>query len=194
MRITIELMETDAAYIDAMQFVNKTYIKPILSDTNMAKAFGLINEKKEPVYMSSTKTSNARIISVFGNLGELIEEHKATQAHIRKHTHFNAEEKDFYGLSKSVAESISDHFGCYSVYFANYQKAIDQLHALKKDNSVNNLLETLKGRGKDDRNLESFLIMPIQRLPRYKLLFTVSVLFIHSLQQTQDSDFDQSQS
>ncbi|KAM9958204.1 hypothetical protein ACTFIW_001064 [Dictyostelium discoideum] len=67
--------------------------------------------------------------------------------------------------------SITDFLKSYSVYVNNYTKAMSTLEKVKKNPNVEALLQTFQQNPAcDSLDLNSLLIMPVQRVPRYILL------------------------
>lgn len=65
----------------------------------------------------------------------------------------------------------------YSQYVNHYQMVVQLLAKRKSDSELQNILESFKPdpRGK---GIKDYMIMPIQRIPRYQMLLAVSKLFI----------------
>ncbi|KAM9998849.1 hypothetical protein ACTFIZ_002404 [Dictyostelium cf. discoideum] len=69
--------------------------------------------------------------------------------------------------------SITDFLKSYSVYVNNYTKAMNTLEKVKKNPNVEALLQTFQQNPAcDSLDLNSLLIMPVQRVPRYILLLS----------------------
>ncbi|EFA83530.1 pleckstrin domain-containing protein [Heterostelium album PN500] len=69
--------------------------------------------------------------------------------------------------------SITDFLKTYTVYINNYSKSMETLERAKKNQSLVNLLDIFsQNPACDCLGLESMLIMPVQRIPRYILLLT----------------------
>eukprot|EP01132_Coremiostelium_polycephalum_P009995 gene9995-12256_t len=67
--------------------------------------------------------------------------------------------------------SISDFLKSYSVYINNYSQALKTLEKVRKNPNVENLFQVFQTNPLcDGLDLNSLLIMPIQRVPRYILL------------------------
>ncbi len=65
------------------------------------------------------------------------------------------------------------YFGVYPAYIINYDAAVIRLKKVrKKSNKLVVFLDEQKNRPESRKlDLDSLLIMPVQRIPRYKLLF-----------------------
>jgi hypothetical protein len=70
-------------------------------------------------------------------------------------------------------KSIIPFMKLYTDYINNYQKAMDTLRECRKTNpELDKFLKKLKVEAKECRSMDisSFLVMPVQRIPRYQLL------------------------
>jgi hypothetical protein len=81
-------------------------------------------------------------------------------------------EKTPSGVAKAFIQS-APALKMYGPYAANYMNIMQLMGKddFKKSKTVENLLASLKAKTKNNNDLSFYLIQPIQRLPRYVLLF-----------------------
>lgn len=147
-----EILSTERTYTMALFSVVKCFIEPM---RNMAK---------QPKSMVST----ADISTMFGNLEEIYQLHKnflkALDKRVRSGPSPNIADL-FLGLADSIVN-------VYQPYYLSYPKAIVFLDVKqKKVKGFRPMLADLtKKIVRGGMSLENYLIMPIQRVPRYGLL------------------------
>jgi hypothetical protein len=64
----------------------------------------------------------------------------------------------------------------YIKYINGYDDSIIALKKMKEDKEFEKLCNDLKGYTKGNTPIESMLVLPVQRLPRYRLLLEVKIL------------------
>ena len=62
----------------------------------------------------------------------------------------------------------------YSQYVNHYQTVVQLLASKKGDTELQNLLESLKP-SRTGKGIKDYLIMPVQRIPRYQMLVQVCI-------------------
>jgi len=148
-----ELVETERTYNFYLDLLVKKYVLPLRAVANT----------KKPIL------SNDNIKKVFGNVEIISNLHKVIldqmEAVIK-----NSEKKPKLAL---IFLTLSDYFKVYTSYITNYNIAIATVHesSIASDKFAQ-FMENLQKRDPEIKNfsLDAFLIMPIQRMPRYNML------------------------
>ena len=137
----------------------------------MSKEFGASLSGVEVIYQFHTSliTDLEEMIkswSTSTKLGELFERVVCNNKKTKKINH---------KTKKITVQALYLKF--YSQYVTHYQTVVQLLAKKKADKNLQTLLEKLKpeSRGK---GLKDYMIMPIQRIPRYQMLLTVCFMFI----------------
>lgn len=78
-----------------------------------------------------------------------------------------------------VFNQFSEYLKCYSSYVGNYDTAMETISGLKKNKAFQKFLDEKRKDTSSTGGLDlmSYLIMPIQRLPRYRMLITEVVRY-----------------
>eukprot|EP01130_Rhizamoeba_saxonica_P010574 TRINITY_DN4342_c0_g1_i6.p1 TRINITY_DN4342_c0_g1~~TRINITY_DN4342_c0_g1_i6.p1 ORF type:complete len:641 (-),score=149.43 TRINITY_DN4342_c0_g1_i6:143-2044(-) len=151
-RIAYELLTTEAFYTRSLNIVLDLHF-PILIQ---ASASGRIHMSQETIK------------EVFGNLAHI--------ASINEVIYCELKERFKIWLEKPMVGDIIAHLSpflkMYKIYSATYSTATEILQQqIDKDRTLYNLLESLKESPlSNNMDLVSYLIMPVQRVPRYVLL------------------------
>ena len=69
-------------------------------------------------------------------------------------------------------------FLTYATYLANFDHSLEVLGRIQKKEKVASLLKEAVVKSKMKLDLGSYLIMPVQRLPRYELLLREVLIFV----------------
>eukprot|EP01111_Echinosteliopsis_oligospora_P009848 TRINITY_DN2964_c0_g1_i2.p1 TRINITY_DN2964_c0_g1~~TRINITY_DN2964_c0_g1_i2.p1 ORF type:complete len:346 (-),score=63.78 TRINITY_DN2964_c0_g1_i2:298-1335(-) len=107
---------------------------------------------------------------IFSNISELIKVHKTLAAEFEQRISKN--EWNYHASIGDVILPVIDQFAVYETYINNYNQATIMLKDQRENSVVSKLLDSKVSEVKRVRglSLESYLIMPIQRLPRILLL------------------------
>jgi len=98
---------------------------------------------------------------IFGNLDTIAPYHKQIAEELEKED------------AGEVYAKYADYLKVYTPYIVNYDQACDCLAALKKNKEFQSFLAFKRNEPEcGGLDISSFLIMPIQRIPRYPLLLT----------------------
>ncbi|ELR22410.1 Ankyrin repeatcontaining protein [Acanthamoeba castellanii str. Neff] len=124
---------------------------------------------------SDAPAAAAAVRDLFGNLDKILTLAEGMTAALRERVN-NLPDHHDQPISDSFVQYIPA-LSLYSGYFRNYDTATDTLRMLAKQDSFTQFLQTINsdeagaGAGKTScLHLESFLIMPVQQIPRYILL------------------------
>lgn len=144
-KILIEFFETEVAYVENLKILIDFYIIPLKSYLT-SEEIEQIFKNVETVYQINVKF-----------LKEL--EDSLSKEDI---------EKEFGMLIKNFSSS----FKLYTNYISNYTNAINLIQKYRKNKEISDFFKETENKLKKERmsDIYSYLILPVQRLPRYKLL------------------------
>jgi len=151
-----EIIDTEAKYVENLEQVIEVYIKPLRSDAMTKQSLITVQELKV----------------IFAEL-EIIQSFSRTllkQLQERLDKWFpNQKIGDVFG-------QLIDFFKIYTQYVINYPRAMETLAHCKQKNAA--FLQFIQEREQKTGciiPIENFLIMPVQRIPRYALLMEVFI-------------------
>ncbi|EGC30596.1 hypothetical protein DICPUDRAFT_41248 [Dictyostelium purpureum] len=158
-RIVKELLTTEQSYVNSLNIAVEHFLIPIRTNSHIS------NED------STTIFSNIEVVHQF-NKGflEIIEEKV-------NNWHFNQSIGESFSYMESATQS-------YSTYVNNYNNAIKALEDAKKEEKFAEFLQETREQKAKGIELVGYLIMPIQRMPRYVML--LEDLLKHTHQQHYD--------
>ncbi|CAD8147722.1 unnamed protein product [Paramecium pentaurelia] len=148
-RVLNELFITEQSYCQALTILINSYLKPLREQNKLI--------------------SSSIIQQIFSNV-EAIQQLSVDILEIfrKKQEQFN-----YYSLIADI--QLQQHisfFKIYSIYLVNYQKAFSVQMKLKKENKQYKQFLDAIDKQNQGKTLESyFLILPVQRIPKYVLLF-----------------------
>jgi len=152
-----EIVKTEEFYVQSLNLCITRYVQPMNKD---AKKVGL----QTKLDLSSKMFSSLLVIARFHNV--LLPELKATAAEPNIGP-------DFFGTALvQVFEKFLDFLKLYSTFINNYPKTIALLNSLRDNRKFQKFLEQTRSSDPSGQTLVSYLIMPVQRIPRYVLLFS----------------------
>ena len=139
-RVREEILSTEKFYVECLGDLTRHYMEPI---KKLGPKMGV-----EPRHVSA----------IFGNLTVLAQFHAIFLEDLKKNPNTSA-----------VFVQFADFLKMYTQYIAGYEKSIATINSLRGNKGFQKLMEEkrdeLKGRG-----IMTYLIMPVQRIPRYVLL------------------------
>lgn len=145
-----EIVSTEITYIERLKILIEYFIQPL-------KESKILNNKEIDVQ--------------FSLLTRLFDLHKDFT--------FDINEINLSEIIK-LFEVLSENFIVYSDYLVNFEPALNQRGQILSSNRK--FAEYLEGKMKDPRllgqSLESFFILPVQRIPRYRLLLEQLLKYI----------------
>lgn len=155
-KILNELLETERSYVNSLGLINQFLIEPILSSA-----------KKGPRILKDSE-----YVSAFSNLHKIYQNHQSFFVLLEKRVAENANDESsaiIGDLFLQRASLIED----YGQYLANYDLSLLAVHFLaQKYEKFQTLIKSFEKSQlfTTKLDLSSYLIMPVQRLPRYTLL------------------------
>lgn len=148
--IATELITTEQSYLKSLQTLVKGFLEPL---------------KKQRLL------SETEYFSIFINFEQIMTDHRKFEVSIRDRISWWNEES----ILSDIFLKKTDFFVHYGVYILNFNQSSVSLHFLRKKIPK---LDQMIQKFEDDlmqttmQTLDSFMIMPIQRLPRYRLLLS----------------------
>merc|ERR1712137_210511 len=142
-----ELLKTETTYVNILKAMVHLFLNPILEN-------GLLDQSE--------------VRRVFSNIETILALNKTLWQEM-------LERMKYWGLEVKLGDiflQITEYFKVYIEYVKNYEHALEFLRQRKNDVALATFLETQskKVKGHERDNLESLLITPVQRIPRYNLL------------------------
>eukprot|EP00158_Paraphelidium_tribonemae_P005260 Partr_v1_DN27249_c0_g1_i1_m39152 putative FYVE, RhoGEF and PH domain containing len=148
-RIITEIYTTEENYVEQLEAVCKIYLKPLKSLTEKA---GITSEQ---------------VNIIFCNIDEILEYHKEFLAELKP---IVADWNETSKISPSFMK-MTQWLTIYTKYCNNFDDAkimLSKCHKNPQFMAFLNTVDSMKALKKQD--LDSFLILPVQRIPRYELL------------------------
>ena len=182
--IISELLKTEISYVGALESINSLVLEP------------LICSSKNHEYLLDKKITNM----IFSNFQDILNVNKEflrqlLERLVDEQTRNDVESKCFFATANSgfagaviidlkqwnpVRDIIADifvnmapFFKMYSVYVKNFTSALETLESqLRTNPAFRSFVNDIKAKNAEFKNkdLGFFLIMPVQRIPRYRLL------------------------
>lgn len=155
-KIAVEVLVTERSYVDSLNTLVSKYMNPMNQHSLSRKP--LITKQQ--------------INEIFANVEEIINYHTMLLEGLeRRVSKFNT--KTCLG---EFFISMTDYLRCYTNYVNNYNNSIALLTQLEENSDFANFLKSLTDSQIKGKSIYTYLIMPIQRIPRYILL--LKVLFL----------------
>ncbi|XP_024084629.1 rho guanine nucleotide exchange factor 17 isoform X2 [Cimex lectularius] len=149
--VVVELYETERSYVESLQTLVLKYLQPLKCPDNTIIDVGIVDE-------------------IFYQIPEILAHHEAFLEELRKRL-------ENWDLSQKVGDVFLDTFTKQSVIesYTNFINNWENAKEAIKTNSQSKpafarFLETMAREHKGKLALDSLLIMPVQRIPRYELL------------------------
>ena len=159
-RVLQEVVETEATFVANLNMFVDGYVEHFrLENSEVKKSFA----------------GNARIAVLFSNLAQIQTINADLLARLRERV---AAAADTAGPSAAVGDIFTQFaplFALYAQYTANHAKASQVLHTFETQPDFLKLMEELSSNfvtqyQRPSQSIGSYLIMPVQRVPRYRLL------------------------
>merc|ERR1712137_913474 len=145
-----EMGVTERSYVDSLNTMVNKYMNPLHGYS----------------YARRSVLDISQVHEVFSNIEEIINYHTMLLEGLeRRVSKFDA--------STCLGEffiSMTDYLRCYTTYVNNYNNAIATLSELEENSDFEAKLKYLTDNGIKGKSIYTYLIMPIQRVPRYILL------------------------
>ncbi|KAJ1981552.1 hypothetical protein H4R34_002021 [Dimargaris verticillata] len=155
-RIVHEILATEQTYVEGLQLIEKVLYAPLRQAT---------------IRPTTAILPTRRINDIFANLTDIINVNQEFLRQLEARLTSEAWSSDTSCVGDIFIE-IAPYFKMYAVYMRNFQRALasirssmDSLPAFRQLVQSVNALPELK-----NLSIESYLMLPIQRLPRYRLL------------------------
>ncbi|BFU25671.1 Rho guanine nucleotide exchange factor, putative [Entamoeba histolytica HM-1:IMSS-B] len=150
-RIVNEMFDTEKSYVNSMEICIKGYYEPLIQSGHSVAPADKVNAVF--LHFQSVLSINKELLK---NMTELKEKGE---------------------LSTRLGEAFSQFIpmmNVYKLFLGNSDTSLQFLVELEKSSKFNDILDLLRSHlpGDNQLDLRSYLIMPVQRLPRYKLLLT----------------------
>jgi len=157
-------MKTEESYVENLQILLKCYIEPI-------RAYSKKNNQ----------ISNDDVSALFGNIDMILNLHATLAVELQKL-------KDVWPQRSNIGDVFKNfvpYLKLYTDYINNYNNSLTTLSNLRSSSNFGSFLEKLEKQPEVQRlQLNAYLILPVQRIPRYKLLF--EDLLKHTLEENID--------
>ncbi|CAG8516332.1 15947_t:CDS:2 [Acaulospora colombiana] len=155
-----EILTTERTYVDGLRKLVNIFLLPLQENFKYSQKAGLLSSK--PV------TSMEEINSIFSNIIPLLSLHEQLLKSLEERmTKWSPTE-----IISDVFLRIAPFLKMYTTYLQSFPHAINTLERLNKENKdFKKFLQFCQGRPElGNLPFNSFLSLPIQRIPRYKLL------------------------
>ncbi|KAJ6226626.1 faciogenital dysplasia protein [Anaeramoeba flamelloides] len=144
-KIVEELYQTELTYCDGLRVMSELFYKPL-------KELNVISEKELKIIFSCLEIINKFNQVLKTKIFERVE---------------NWNEKSTIG---DLFLQMSDFLKIYTIYLNNFNNSIHLYHELTKKKTFSEAMIKIREENKLSLTLPSYLIMPVQRIPRYVLL------------------------
>lgn len=142
-RIAREVVESEGKYVEGLQQLQDLYLTP-LSDRKLVDRLGI---------------DGHHVSALFSNVGVLANFHQVMLIDMQS-----------VGSIADVFLKNCPYLKLYTQYVSSYPNAIETMQKLSKNKKWNKWLAAQRDSAPTALDIMSYLIMPIQRIPRYELL------------------------
>merc|ERR1712137_809746 len=145
-----EMLVTERSYVDSLNTMVNKYMSPL---------HGLALARRPVI-------KNNQVDEIFANIEEIINYHTMLLEGLERRV-------SKFDKATCLGEffiSMTDYLRCYTTYVNNYNNAIEILTELEENSEFAAKLKIMTDSGIKGKSLYTYLIMPIQRIPRYILL------------------------
>eukprot|EP00727_Mastigamoeba_balamuthi_P000126 m51a1_g1011 putative domain containing protein (750) ;mRNA; r:599658-603368 len=149
-RVAQEILDTERAYVANLDTCISVFLEPFERESS---------GKKKPI----VKEADIRLL--FGNIRDIRDFNRSLLADIEARV-------ALWSNSSCLGDvflKINEFLGAYTSYVKNYTTALDVLNVLRKKKKFLKFVQACKSET-NSLDVEAFLIMPVQRIPRYFLL------------------------
>ncbi|KAL1924524.1 uncharacterized protein VTP21DRAFT_4178 [Calcarisporiella thermophila] len=157
-----EIFSSERSYIQGLRKIRDIFLRPLLEKLSAAPASSSLFSHTKPII------TQEELSFIFCNVEQILEFHEQLLSDLE-------ERERIWGPTQIVGDiflKTNPYLKMYSHYLKNYPVAIMTIEKLLKTNT--NFKKFLDQCHEDPRlqkmNLEAHLLLPIQRIPRYKLL------------------------
>ncbi|CAI2186546.1 3730_t:CDS:10 [Funneliformis geosporum] len=161
--IALEILTTERHYVDCLQLVQRLFLSPL--NKSLSSANPILTKKS--------------INEIFANLSDLINVNTELLKRLEERIAILIDDKPIEdsedkfwnpedGCLGDIFLNMAPFFKMYSIYVKNFNCALSVIDVQLRDNpAFSAFLRTGQCKG---LTLQAYLIMPVQRIPRYKLL------------------------
>lgn len=178
LHIAAEILQTERSYLDSLNQVHDLFYEPILKSLKSAEDGGPLvrNKKVFTAIFSNLQDIRAvndellrQLVERLGVGGEVPVDHHAIESHW----------SPYAGRLGDVFLALSPFLKMYSIYTRNFNLALQVFNQeLRNNERFRKFIETqYRTPALKCLPLPSYLIMPVQRIPRYKLLLSELVRY-----------------
>lgn len=152
-----EVLTTEIAYETDLQMMIHHFVAPLLKMSR--------RQTITPVYKVNDITPH-QVQSMTSNIEEIADFHKSFLKKLQMPQNMSGE-----GFCRVFSESVGE-FQMYTQYVTNYPKSLKSVHALKRNRSFMEFVESKQQYGRGGLDFLNFLIAPVHRIPDYISLLT----------------------
>ena len=158
--VQIELTDAGKAYLEKRAHVVEELS---VTEANYVSVLKCLKEFWRPQFEAKGLLNGSELVGAFDDIEKILDAHQKFHAELSNAVHGYSSVIGGVFLRNMARFEVSSHF------VANYQNVIEDLAVRKQSKAFAAALEELKHM-QDDREFTSFLVNPVQRLPRYSLL------------------------
>lgn len=152
-KVASEILSTEETYVTSLRALRETYLLPM---------------KEEAAKASGARISKAQVSAIFSDIEVIVNVNDHFYQELAKRVeHFCATST----MLSDIFLMIAPFFKSYSRYCNNYDNALAVLKDLRKVDEFKAWIAAMdKASDRTKLGITSYLILPIQRVPRYRLL------------------------
>jgi len=151
-----EIYTSELSYVASLQLLNNFYVIPMQVDSMVRKQF---TDKDVQIIFSSVNT----ILDVSKGLVKELEDRLAKWPSVQ--------------LFGDIFIRLAPVMKLYAEYVNNFDSAVNRVKAIMATPEGLAFFETCKAKSRSSLDMNSLLIMPVQRVPRYELLLRELIRF-----------------
>ncbi|CAG8795684.1 19693_t:CDS:2, partial [Gigaspora rosea] len=161
--IALEIITTERHYVDSLLLVQRLFLNPLLESLSTSNPI-LTKKLIKDIFANILD-----LLSVNTELLKRLEERLSGPTDVPADDNFWNPETDCLG---DIFLNLAPFLKMYSIYVKNFNSALTVINAQLRDNPafstfLRDVIKTGKCKG---LTLQAYLIMPVQRIPKYKLL------------------------
>eukprot|EP00466_Bigelowiella_natans_P002068 jgi/Bigna1/90381/estExt_fgenesh1_pg.C_690014 len=158
-RVCAEIRQSESTYVESLRTVVDCFAKPFLNsvESNDSK------KKGRGVVSSPAIIERRDAAMLFNNIEEILNLHESKLSQL-----INAPNEEIHKQFETCSSLMAR---VYSRYTNGYEKAIEVVRKYEANSKFHGLLEDACRKSNKSLGLMAYLIMPVQRIPRYALLF-----------------------
>ncbi|CAG8438153.1 570_t:CDS:2 [Ambispora leptoticha] len=165
-----EIITTERTYVDSLRKLVSYFLVPLKENYQKSTSKNVILSTKPMATMED-------ISALFGNVEQILSLHEQLLKQLEeRYANWSPTE-----LISGVFLQIAPYLKMYTTYLKSFPQAIATMDRLNKESQSFKkfLIQSSEKPALNGLQLNSFLIMPIQRIPRYKLLLEALLKYTH---------------